>query len=56
MSHVNGTRNAGGLDFRPLAEKTKVPQCFERCNCNRVQSTRLEWQEITHNDFQAVPL
>ena len=41
------TRRAGGLNFRPLAEKPKAHQCFNRCTCNRVRSTRFVWQEIT---------
>ncbi|MGD8520577.1 MAG: hypothetical protein PVF56_05485 [Desulfobacterales bacterium] len=36
------TRIAGGLNFRPLAEKAKARQCFKRCGCSRVQSTRIE--------------
>jgi hypothetical protein len=36
------TRKAGGLDFRPEAGKIKARQCFNRCGCNRVQSTRFE--------------
>jgi hypothetical protein len=30
----------GGLNFRPNAEKAKARQCFNRCVCSRVQSTR----------------
>jgi hypothetical protein len=32
--------------IRPKRRKTKAHQCFNRCTCNRVQSTRFVWQEI----------
>jgi hypothetical protein len=40
------TRKAGGLDFRPWAEKTKSTQCLDLCGCNCVHRTRFEWQRI----------
>jgi len=36
------TRYAGGLNFRPVAEKTNARQCFKRCGWNRVLGTRFE--------------
>jgi hypothetical protein len=32
------TRCAGGLDFRPAAEKTKARQCLQRYVCESKQS------------------
>ena len=32
------TRRAGGLDFRPAAEKTKARQCLQRYVCESKQS------------------
>jgi hypothetical protein len=32
------TRRAGGLDFRPTAEKTKARQCLQRYVCESKQS------------------
>ena len=32
------TRRAGGLDFRPAAEKTKARQCLQRYVCERKPS------------------
>jgi hypothetical protein len=32
--------------LRPKRRKAKAHQCFNRCTCNRVRSTRFVWQEI----------
>jgi hypothetical protein len=35
---MTATRRAGGLDFRPAAEKTKARQCWQRYVCESKQS------------------
>jgi hypothetical protein len=42
VSASTTSRRAGGLSFRPQAEKAKARQCFKRCGWNRVRSTRFE--------------
>ena len=40
FSESTTTRTSGGMGSRPKAGKTKAPQCFKRCGCSRVHSTR----------------
>jgi hypothetical protein len=35
--------------LRSKRRNTKAHQCFNRCTCNRVKSTRFVWQEIKRN-------
>jgi hypothetical protein len=41
-----GQRTGWTVFLHLKRRKTKAQQCFNRCTCNRVQSTRFVWQEI----------